>query len=388
MAEQFPSNVRVKQDCTCGETCERKGRAFPDDWSWRCRLLPYMQPHPESRASGWRCFHCGDLFVVEIDARNHFGATQDAEPACKIKMAGEFALLTALRNAEELLASRQSDDTDTIRAMHSMQADHATALRREEERGFARGVADVKAHPESVGLMPIPENEPPAVAGTDEYARREQLADRLSWPQPTRSDLDAAADLIRRYALTSPPRESKNDPQLTEIDRIAHDTSYAAEDRIERIQALLAGAGQPPSASQCTGEHDLVEANSGVHCRACGFEDWNPQYLASALDDIADLGVGACLMEDDIARIRGAAGLLVARAGPIPPSPWQPIETAPNGQSIFVVYDNGDMQFIHATDNDYEWMAYDGYVGPGIVKPIFWGSVPAVPVLTKSAVQP
>jgi hypothetical protein len=31
----------------------------------------------------------------------------------------------------------------------------------------------------------------------DERARREQLADRLSWPQPIRADLDAAADIIR-----------------------------------------------------------------------------------------------------------------------------------------------------------------------------------------------
>lgn len=163
MTDSSSSNVRVKKDCTCpGDTCDRKGRPFPDDWSWRCRLLPYLQPHPESRASGWRCYHCSELFLVEIDARNHFGATQDAEPACKIKMAGEFALLTALRNAEERLESRQSDDTDAIRAMHAMQSDHAQALRLEEEKGFARGVADVKAHPESVGLMPIPAIEPPA----------------------------------------------------------------------------------------------------------------------------------------------------------------------------------------------------------------------------------
>lgn len=31
----------------------------------------------------------------------------------------------------------------------------------------------------------------------DEIARREQLADRLSWPQPVRADLDEAASIIR-----------------------------------------------------------------------------------------------------------------------------------------------------------------------------------------------
>lgn len=44
----------------------------------------------------------------------------------------------------------------------------------------------------------------------DEIARREQLADRLSWPQPVREDLDKAADIVRS---TLPPPA---DPLQTE----------------------------------------------------------------------------------------------------------------------------------------------------------------------------
>jgi hypothetical protein len=36
-----------------------------------------------------------------------------------------------------------------------MGADHAVALKREEERGYARGLADVRKHPEELGLKPI-----------------------------------------------------------------------------------------------------------------------------------------------------------------------------------------------------------------------------------------
>lgn len=69
----------------------------------------------------------------------------DAEPVCLIRTAGEGALLTALRNAEDLLAAYRAEDSDLIRAMFSMRADHAEALRREEERGYAKGLADGRA---------------------------------------------------------------------------------------------------------------------------------------------------------------------------------------------------------------------------------------------------
>lgn len=101
----------------------------------------------------WRCFHCDEVFHTEMEARNHFGSTEVSEPACLIKAPGEFALLQALRNAEAELSRYRREDSDILRAMWSMQADHATALRREEEKGYARGLEDAKAHPETLGLQ-------------------------------------------------------------------------------------------------------------------------------------------------------------------------------------------------------------------------------------------
>ena len=90
----------------------------------------------------WRCFFCGDTFTTQVDARNHFGTDQMAQTACQIKAAGEFALLQALRNAEDDLARYRAEDSDILRAMYSAAADHGTALKREEEKGYARGLRD------------------------------------------------------------------------------------------------------------------------------------------------------------------------------------------------------------------------------------------------------
>jgi hypothetical protein len=93
----------------------------------------------------WRCFHCDEVLTSEVDARAHFGSREGSEPACRIKAAGEFALLQALRNAEDELARYRNEDSDVLRAIWSMQADHAQALRREEEKGYARGLRDAAA---------------------------------------------------------------------------------------------------------------------------------------------------------------------------------------------------------------------------------------------------
>ena len=95
----------------------------------------------------WRCFHCGETFTraQERWAREHFGRDQSAQPVCLIRTAGEGALLSALREAEDELQSYRDEDQKILRAMHSMQADHLTALRREEERGYNKGVSDMSS---------------------------------------------------------------------------------------------------------------------------------------------------------------------------------------------------------------------------------------------------
>lgn len=58
-------------------------------------------------AHGWTCFHCGETFTTFGSARDHFGATPNAEPGCliKVRLGEERGLLMALRKAEAVLAS-------------------------------------------------------------------------------------------------------------------------------------------------------------------------------------------------------------------------------------------------------------------------------------------
>lgn len=101
----------------------------------------------------WRCFHCGEAFTKAQErwAREHFGATQDETPVCLMRVPGEGSLVTALRNAQaerdRLRYEACAEDGDLMRALYAQSADHAAALRQEEERGYAKGLVDGRTHP-------------------------------------------------------------------------------------------------------------------------------------------------------------------------------------------------------------------------------------------------
>lgn len=102
---------------------------------------------PADRRVHWRCFHCGETFTKAQArwAREHFGANEDALPVCQMRIPGEHHLLTLLRKQEAELAAHRAEDTDLWRSLYSQSADHATALIREEERGYEKGVRDARA---------------------------------------------------------------------------------------------------------------------------------------------------------------------------------------------------------------------------------------------------
>lgn len=92
-------------------------------------------------AQGWACYHCGETFHSNYHARQHFGADPLADPACQIK-AGEHGLVRTIRSLEEQLARYRDEDSDKDREFHRISAEHAVALRREEEKGYERGLRD------------------------------------------------------------------------------------------------------------------------------------------------------------------------------------------------------------------------------------------------------
>lgn len=95
----------------------------------------------------WRCFHCGDAFTKAQakHARYHFGRDEGETPVCLIREPGEYHVLRALRQAQDELAGYRAEDAELWRVLHAMSSDHRQALIREEERGYAKGVADARA---------------------------------------------------------------------------------------------------------------------------------------------------------------------------------------------------------------------------------------------------
>ena len=95
---------------------------------------------------GWTCFHCGEHFPSTFAgaraARDHFGWTPEATPACQIKAGAEGGLVQKMRRQELALARYREEDSDKDRELHAMRADHAVALRQTEEAGYERGLAD------------------------------------------------------------------------------------------------------------------------------------------------------------------------------------------------------------------------------------------------------
>ncbi|MBP5857264.1 hypothetical protein KAJ83_09610 [Marivibrio halodurans] len=62
-------------------------------------------PHQETYKApdgGWVCFHCGERFMSPGAAADHFGETQDYQPACvmMVELGRERGLIMELRKAQ------------------------------------------------------------------------------------------------------------------------------------------------------------------------------------------------------------------------------------------------------------------------------------------------
>lgn len=80
-------------------------------------------------------------------AREHFGAHPYGEPGCILRMQeGEGSLLRKIRwlerEVQRLNFVIDTGGSDAEKAMHSMVCEHRLALQREEEKGYAKGLAD------------------------------------------------------------------------------------------------------------------------------------------------------------------------------------------------------------------------------------------------------
>ena len=83
----------------------------------------------------WRCFHCDEVFTDKLEAECHFGRSLESTTACQIDA-------KHLRALERELRRYRNEDTDLHRHIHHLEFKHSQELRREEERGYAKGLRD------------------------------------------------------------------------------------------------------------------------------------------------------------------------------------------------------------------------------------------------------
>jgi hypothetical protein len=190
----------VRELLTRSQPCPVSGGGVQLDYGdWSVEVGPDGRILQEDvaipRATGeasrsWRCFHCDEVFDDETKARAHFGATDLAQPACYIGAVD-------VRAMEQELARYRAEDSDLDRRYHAMQADHATALRREEEKGYARGLDDgYKERDAALAEVTRLTAAAQATAATHPEAVREPGID-TAWPVADVLDkLAEAADIL------------------------------------------------------------------------------------------------------------------------------------------------------------------------------------------------
>ncbi|CAJ6623501.1 Uncharacterised protein [Burkholderia pseudomallei] len=139
--------------------------------------LGEQQVEPASTAR-WRCFHCDEVFDDRDAAALHFGTTERQVPACTIDVAEYRAM-------EQRMSRYNEEDTDLHREIYRLQARHQSDLRREEEKGYARGLADGAAGtqpavaPAPDGWVLVPKDRAAPTPDYDECARQATLASGL-----------------------------------------------------------------------------------------------------------------------------------------------------------------------------------------------------------------
>lgn len=127
-----------------------------DDPEKEPRFQPRLPDEGTPVRPRWRCFFCDEVFTTPGGAADHFGSTLGDKPGCLIDYQVQVelgvntqrgrGLLMELRRTQDQLRELQrqvgEDDTPKDRELYRLQSEHQVALRREEEKGYERGLKD------------------------------------------------------------------------------------------------------------------------------------------------------------------------------------------------------------------------------------------------------
>ncbi len=114
----------------------------------RLRLSTGEAIQSASAATPWRCFHCDESFDNAYAAQLHFGSSERQQPACTIDTAH-------LRELEAELSRYREEDTDLHQEIRRLYVSNVEAVRKAEEKGYARGLRDANHVEPDVGTVSI-----------------------------------------------------------------------------------------------------------------------------------------------------------------------------------------------------------------------------------------
>lgn len=232
-----------------------------------CAPMPAPQSSNQETPKEWRCFHCGEVFTDREAAADHFGVQIDGtadEVACKLN-ATEGLLVKMLREAHEELRQYHQEDNAAFRQFYALGADHSTALRREEEKGYARGLEDAKKHPESIGLRSAVETPAPLLA--EICALRGELELTVEHLEAANRACEEASKTIDAYRLKFGSLTDETAGKCP----LPHDHFGACAptphrpdnaDWVGRLRLWAQAAGATVVAETCTRLADLLQADA------------------------------------------------------------------------------------------------------------------------------
>jgi hypothetical protein len=92
----------------------------------------------EQEATKWRCFQCDFTTADPDEAAHHFGKYEDCLPACKIGV-------EQFRALENEVQTWRTESDAASKEFYSLGAAHHVALRKAEQEGYDKGLADGQA---------------------------------------------------------------------------------------------------------------------------------------------------------------------------------------------------------------------------------------------------
>lgn len=95
----------------------------------------------------WRCFFCDEVFTTEKEAAEHFGCFDACEadtPACKL-MQHQKQFIKYVRELENEVRQYQAENKPLQKAIWCLENEIYIKEKQAEERGYAKGVSDMKS---------------------------------------------------------------------------------------------------------------------------------------------------------------------------------------------------------------------------------------------------